>query len=98
MASEIVVADFNLKIPDAVVSQKPVTIDDVEFIPDAYEEILKAEREGLITILRYDEMSERMKEWNRKTLLVEYEEAVDHPEYRHFLQGNFPELFHVEHS
>ena len=39
--------------------------------------------------MRYDEMSEKMREWNRRIILQEYEEAVDHPEYRHFLKGNF---------
>ena len=43
----------------------------------------------IIAIMRYDEMSEKMREWNRRTILQEYEEAVDHPEYRHFLKENF---------
>ena len=62
-------------------------------IPDAaYEAILQAERNGLITILRYEEMSEAMREWNARTIKEEYEKAVDHPEYRHFLRGNFPDM------
>ena len=39
-----------------------------------------------------EEMTEKMQEWNRKTIKREYEEAVDHPEYRHFLRGNFQEF------
>jgi hypothetical protein len=61
----------------------------VEFVPDAYEAILEAEGKGLLAIMRYDEMSGKMREWVRRTILQEYEEAVDHPEYRHFLKGNF---------
>ena len=61
-------------------------------MPDAYEAILAAEREGLITIMRYEEMPERMREWNVRTIREEYEEAADHPEYRHFLKGNFTEI------
>jgi hypothetical protein len=64
----------------------------VEFVPDAYEAILQAERDGLITILRYENMSKKMLEWNRRTIREEFASASDHPEYRHFLLGNFSGL------
>ena len=64
-----------------------------EYYPDAYEAILEAEKKGLITILRYNEMSDRMREWNVRTIKEEYEAAKDHPEYRHFLKGNFQGIF-----
>lgn len=83
-------AAFDLQIPDAAVSSSPVAVDDVEFVPDAYEAILQAEKDGLISILRYEEMSQKMKEWNIRTIREEYQNAADHPEYRHFLKGNFP--------
>ncbi|MBQ6341882.1 MAG: hypothetical protein IJI41_02030 [Anaerolineaceae bacterium] len=83
-------AAFDLQIPDAAVSSSPVAIDNVEFIPDAYEAILQAERDGLITVMRYEEMSPKMKDWNIRTIREEYQNAADHPEYRHFLKGNFP--------
>ena len=41
-------------------------------------------------------MSEKMREWNRRTILQEYEEAVDHPEYRHFLKENFTYIQSME--
>ena len=85
-------ADFQLNITDAAVSASPVEVTDVEFIPDAYEAILQAEREGLITILRYEEMSDAMREWNIRTIREQYEAATDHPEYRHFLEGNFADI------
>ena len=37
-------------------------------------------------------VAEKMKEWIAETIRKEYEEAADHPEYRHFLKGVFPEL------
>lgn len=88
----IVEADFDIQIPDAAASSIPIDIDTVEFVPDAYEAILQAEKEGLITVTRYADMSEKMREWNKRTILKEYENAVDHPEYRHFLKGNFPDI------
>lgn len=79
-----------LEIPDAVTSRTPVKVSGAEFVPDAYGEILRAERLGLITILRYDEMPAKMREWNERTIRAEYENAAGHPEYRHFLLGRFP--------
>ncbi len=89
-ANDIDEADFELQIPYAATSSSPVKIDSVEFVPDALDAILQAERDGLITIMRYEEMPPKMKEWNIRTILEEYENANDHPEYRHFLRGNFP--------
>lgn len=83
---------FSLKIPDAVTSSEPVDIVGAEFIPDAYEAILQAEREGCLTILRYEEMPDEMRRWNEETIMDEYAGASEHPEYRHFLKGNFPEI------
>jgi hypothetical protein len=83
---------FQVQIPDAATSSLPVKVEGAEFVPDAYEAILEAEKNGLITILRHEDMPEKMKEWNRKTIKVEYETSADHPEYRHFLKGNFPDI------
>ena len=91
-AEEITDSGFEIQIPDAATSSEPVRVSGVEFVPDAYEAILEAERKGLIEIMRYSEMSDRMREWNRRTIIEEYEAASDHPEYRHFLKGNFPEI------
>lgn len=62
----IIPSDFALQIPDAAASSEPVDIAGAEFVPDAYEAILQAEREGLLTILRYEEMSDEMRRWNEK--------------------------------
>ena len=91
-AESITDSGFEVQIPDAATSSEPVEVTGTEFIPDAYEAILQAERNGLITILHYEEMSEAMREWNERTIKEEYEKADDHPEYRHFLRGNFPDF------
>lgn len=83
---------FETQIPDAATSRIPVNISSVEFVPDAYEAILQAERDGLLTILRYEELPDKMREINKRIIKDEYENASEHPEYRHFLCGHFPEL------
>lgn len=89
-AETISEAGFAVPIPDAAASSVPVDVAGSEFIPDAYEAILQAEREGLLSVVRYEELPEKAKEWNEKTIREEYENASEHPEYRHFLKGNFP--------
>ena len=91
-AENVVDSGFEVQIPNAVTSSVPVQVTGAEYVPDAYDAILQAERDGLITILRYEEMPDRMKEWNRKTIREEYEAAKNHPEYRHFLEGNFSDI------
>lgn len=91
-AAEICDSGFEPRISDAATSSLPVQVTNVEFVPDAYEAILQAEGDGLITILRYEDMSEKMLEWNRRTIREQYASASDHPEYRHFLLGNFSGL------
>ena len=90
--NSIVEADFEVKIPYAACSSNPVDVESIEFVSDAYEAILDAEEKGLIAIMRYDEMPEKMPGWTMRTILQEYEEATDHPEYRYFLKGNFPDI------
>ncbi len=91
-AENITDSGFETKIPDAATSSLPVDVSGCEFVPDAWEAILEAEGKGLITILRYAEMSDRMREWNERTIREEYLKAEDHPEYRHFLLGNFSQI------
>lgn len=77
------------EILDCVVSNKPVPVEMVEYIPNAYEAILQAEKEGKIGIVRYEEFVGKREEWLRRIVRAEYDSAVEHPEYRHFLQGKF---------
>lgn len=91
-AEEVEESSFRTQIPHAAASDGPVKVAYAEFVSDAYEAILAAEKKGLITITRYEEMTERMHAWNEKMIKKEYENALQHPEYRHFLLGNFPDL------
>ncbi len=83
---------FQTHIPDAVTSEKPIAVDGCEYIKDAYEAILAAEKQGLVRVVRYNELSEKMKDWLKKTIVMEYEQAAEHPEYRFFLERKFGEL------
>ena len=82
----------SLQIPDAVSSRIPVKVSGAEYVPDAYEAILKAEAEGSVRILRYDQIPEKMRERIEKIIREEYEGADSHPEYRHFLKGRFSHI------
>ncbi len=83
---------YEVSIPDAITSNSSVLVSDVEFVVDAYEAILQAEKQGLITILHYDDVSENMRKRLYKMLKEEYKSANEHPEYRFFLEKNFPEI------
>ena len=76
-------------VPFAVTSEEAAAVISCEFVPDAYEAILRAEREGLLHILRYAQTSEPFRAWVRQTMLKEYENAAEHPDYRHFIEGKF---------
>lgn len=86
------VADSGLisNIPYLAASSEPVRITGKEVIPDALEALLEAERNGLIRIIRYDEMSAGRKNWLAETMRKEYLAAGNHPEYRYFIRAKFP--------
>ena len=83
---------FQTQIPDAVTSEKPIVVNGCEYIEDAYEAIIAAEKQGLVRILRYNELSPKMKNWLKETTITEYEQASEHPEYRFFLEAKFGDL------
>ena len=89
-AEEVTDSGFQIQIPDAVTSSNPVLVKSCEFVPDAYEAILAAEQEGLLSVSRYEDASQTQLEWIERTMQKEYEEAIDQPEYRHFIEGKFP--------
>ena len=80
------------KIRNCFFSETPQKVVSCEFVPDALEALLKAEREGKIVITRYAELSERRLEWIRKTTFDEYRNAADAPDYRFFLETKYPFL------
>lgn len=78
-------------IPGAYISEKPVQVMEAEFVPDAYEAILQAEREGTILIRRYQEHSPEKIGWIAKMAKAEYQKSEKYPEYRVFLRAKFSE-------
>ena len=95
-AASIREAPQAIEIPSAAVSAVPVPVDGVETIPDAYEAVLEAERKGLLLVTRYENLSEKMLDWIRKTMQEQYDGAEDQPEYRYFLQNKFDFLQHAD--
>lgn len=77
------------KINNVITSTIPVEICGFEIIEDAYLEMLKAADSGLIRIRRYEDLSEGMLHWIEKTIKKEYENAVNEPDYRYFLEAKF---------
>jgi hypothetical protein len=59
---------LDIKIPNTFITAQKTTVDNCEFIPDAYNEMINAEANGLITILRYNEFISNIKrrEWLKK--------------------------------
>ena len=78
------------EIRDVYITDTNTNIEDVEFIEDAYEEILKYEKLGLIKIIRYEEFIKIKEEWLHNIIQKEYDESLNHPEYRYFLKNKFP--------
>ncbi len=76
-------------IPGACITEQDVPVSGCEFIPDAYEALLEAAAQGKIILRKYEDNSEKMLAWCRRTALQEYAEATDHPEYRAFLKAKF---------
>ncbi len=82
---------LDIKIPNTFITAQKTTVDNCEFIPDAYNEMINAEENGLITILRYNEFISNIKrrEWLKKTIIDEYRNNSAHPDYRFFLESRF---------
>ncbi len=79
-------------IPHAYKTKTSTLVDSVEYIPDAYDEIMKEVEKGNILLTKYNEFINKKKDWLEKTILKEYEESANHPEYRYFLKSKFPFL------
>lgn len=77
-------------IPNAFHTCENVKVTQSEYIENAYDEIQKEIKKGNIVLIKYEDFIKTKKEWLHKTIQQEYEEAVDHPEYRHFLINKFP--------
>lgn len=80
-------------IADAYISTCSMPVESCEYIPDAYDAIIEAEQQKLISVVRYGQLSDKMLKWLKYITIKEYNSSEHHPEYRHFLKGKFPELF-----
>lgn len=77
-------------IPDAVAAAEPVPIIGCEYVPDAWAALCQAAEEDRITIMRYDQLSPKRLEWIRQTMLDEYTQSAQQPDYRFFICSKFP--------
>jgi len=91
-ADDVKDSGFSTQIPFAATSSLPVKVSGVEYVPDALDAIQQAEKDGLILIRRYADMTDKEAEWNRRTIREEFAQSADHPDYRHFLLGNFADI------
>lgn len=80
----------NIHISNAVATSEMVEVDGWEFVPDAYKAIMEAAENGLIRILKYEELNEKKREWIQNIIKEEYKNAEEQPEYRYFLEAKFP--------
>lgn len=78
-AKDITDSGYCIGIPDAGTSGIPVPVCSCEYVPDTYAEIIAAESNGLIKIVR-------KLEWIRKTVAQEYTDAEEQPDYRYFIE------------
>ena len=75
-------------IKDVFVTQDEINIDGCEFVQDAYVEILKAEKAGLIVLERFEDISEQKLQWIEKTIINEFANS-DNDDYKEFLLDKF---------
>ena len=80
------------EIPGTVISKKPVPVQGCEQIEDAYEELLKLEKQGMVILSRYESHSSEKLEWIRKMIQKEYQEKRAVEDYIRFLEDKFPFL------
>ena len=76
-------------VPFAYASERAVRVVSCEFVPDAYQAVLRAEQAGLLRVLRYSQTSGVWRAQIRETMREEYENAADKPDYRRFIEGKF---------
>jgi len=89
-------SDENTKIRHAVISRKPVDVLETDVVDDAYERILQYEKDGLLVINRYEQLSDEQKRKDRNMILrtIKERELLNggHP-LSGFVAAKFPELW-----
>lgn len=85
----------NLTLPESIKEIKNVVAidDEVEVssiieIEDAYEEILKAEQDGRIVISRFEDMTEKKREFIKNMMINEFNNS-ENEDYKEFLIAKF---------
>jgi len=79
-------------IPNAFHTSNKVQVTGIEFIEDAYKAIQNEINKGNIVLIKYEDFIKTKKDWLYRTIQKEYDDAVEHPEYRYFLINKFPFL------
>lgn len=79
-------------IPYAITTNQAVKVQHCEFIPDAYEEIMKAAQDRKIIIEQYENISESKRKWIKEMIIQEYRDNQSAKDYKHFLLAKFPFL------
>ncbi len=87
--ADISVNEKGINICNAVTASEPAEVIGVEFIEDAYSEIMKAAEAGLIRIRKYEDMSTDMLSWIENTVRKEYIRAENEADYRFFIEEKF---------
>lgn len=88
-AEKIKENESSVNISYAFTTSEKTEVSSVEFIEDAYSEIIKASESGLIRIRKYEEMSKNMLNWIEETIRKEYVTAENERDYRYFLKAKF---------
>ena len=88
IVDNIIESGIETHIKDCKTTKYDVLVKDIEYIEDAYLEILKAEQLGLIKIIRYDEFVKKNNDWLFKAIKEDYL-TTNHEEYKHFLINHF---------
>lgn len=88
--------DENTTIKHAVISKEPVEIQDVDIVDDAYERILQYEKDGLLVINHFENLSDEQKRRDRNMVLGAIKE-LDLLKGEHllseFVSVKYPELW-----
>ena len=89
-------ADFEMsegtRIKHAVISRTPVAVKEVDFIENAYERILSCEKDGLMVINRYENLTNEQKDKN-KNMVMGAIKGLDLLKGEHVLSGFVAEKF-----
>lgn len=75
-------------IKNVFVVTEEIKVDGCIEIEDAYDEILKLEKQGKIAIQRYEETSEKKRNWIKQTIINEYQNS-ENMDYKEFLIAKF---------